>query len=468
MKKRKILLIVPDGVGVRNYLYSNFITELGAKNFEVMLYHQITDEAITEIKNIQKNITLIKKIPFFLENSKSRLLRESLTYARLLRNKKLLNNKTIMSFWNKKQKGLKQILLYKLSEVIGKIISTSYKTILKFDAFYDNEIDNNEAIKKIENDIDFFNPEIILNLHQRSISSAPIINIAKKKKIKTATVIFSWDNVPKARLISRYDIYFVWSELMKNELILLYPEIENKQIIIAGTPQFEFYFNPNIIINKEDFFNKYGLDINKKTICFSANDQTSPYEQYYLQDLCEELDKMDYENRPQIIFRKSPVDNSNRFDAILQKYSSFVHSINPDWAFNKGRKNNFIEIFPKYNDFKLLANTIKHSDILINFGSTMAHDSAVYNKPSFYLRYNPVENSIYDVEQVYNFQHFKSLENIDAVGWIYKKAEIISKITQAIQKPDSIGTEKIKWMKKIVLYPLEDNSRKLANEIALL
>src|SRR5947207_1656077 len=125
----KLLLIVPDGVAVRNYLYSSFIEELESKGVEVMLYHQITDSAINEITKIQHNISLIKKIPVFIESPKVRILRESLAYARLILNKRKMHNPTIMAFWNRNQKTLKQKILYRFAEVLGIVFSWNYSFI---------------------------------------------------------------------------------------------------------------------------------------------------------------------------------------------------------------------------------------------------------------------------------------------------------------------------------------------------
>jgi len=464
----KILLIVPDGVAVRNYLYSSFIAELEKKGASVMLYHQISEAAINEVETIQHNLTQIRKIPTFIEGYKARILRESLAYARLLHNKKILKNNTILAFWNKNPKGWKQKVLYRLSELLGYAFSKSYNIILKFEAFYEMEIAKSKVLNAIEKDFIEFNPDFVLNLHQRAPSSVPVMFVAKKRKIKTATVIFSWDNVPKARLISRYDSYFVWSDLMKRELSLLYPEISKDQIKIVGTPQFEFYFQEKLLKTKIDFFREYGLNPNKKTICFSANDQTSPYEQKYLEDLGEEWNKIEESERPQIIFRKNPVDKSNRFDEILKKYKSFMFSIIPDWRDENNEKYSFASIYPAYNDLYLLVNTVKHSDVVVNFGSTMAHDFAVCQKPCLYFKYNPVLNSRYDVNEVYQFQHFKSMEGLEAVGWINQKSEIISKIQQAVETPNEVGKDREKWMRKIVNYPLQDNSANIAKEIILL
>jgi hypothetical protein len=458
--KFKIVLILPDALSIRNYLYSDLIEELIKQNCEVFLYHNVSNDAMFEIEKYQKNIKKTLKIPFFIENFQARILRESIAYARLLRNKKVLKNDSIMFFWSRKNNNWKQIILYRLSEYIGFLLSKSYKFIEKADLFYENEINKSHHLKQVEIDLKSFDPDLILNLHPRTISSALITNISKKLNFKTATVIYSWDNIPKARLISRYDNYFVWSDLMKNDLVLLYPEINLKQISVTGTPQFEFYFKEKFTIKKEIFFQKYGLDINKKTICFSANDQTSPYEQNYFQDLCEELSKLNDLERPQILFRNCPVDKSNRFDENLKKYNKFVKPILPDW-----KTDELGVIYPTYNDFYLLVNTVKHSDLVINLGSTMSHDFAVLNKPCLYLNYDPVENSKFKVQDVYKFQHFRSMKNIEAVGWINSKEDFIPKIIETLENPQETGKDKKLWMQKIVKHPLNENSKILGNEI---
>jgi hypothetical protein len=461
----KLLLIVPDGVALRNYIYSSFVDELQKKEVEVMIYHQTSKSALKEIETLHKGISIVKEIPFYSESMFANLLRESLAYARLLMNKRILQNDTIMAFWNKNQKTIKRKILYRFAEFLGTLFSKSYTFILKGDAVYSSITGKNQMIKAIDNDLKLFNPDLILNLHPRAVVSEPIAVVAKKHNIKSATVIFSWDNVPKARLISRYDSYLVWSDLMKKELCLLYKEIKENQVKVVGTPQFDFYFQEALYESKSEFFSKYGLNPDKKTICFSANDQSSPYDQLYLEDVCEQINAIAIEKRPQILFRRSPVDASDRFDKVLDTYKELIIPINPDWRFEEGQQKEFSTIYPSINDSKLLVNTVKHSDLVINLGSTMAHDFAVLNKPCLYLNYNPVINSTFDVAMVFKFQHFESMNGLEAVGWINSKEEIVSKIFEAIHSPKNIGKDRIEWMKRIVKYPLQDCSKNIVKEL---
>jgi len=465
----KIVLLVPDGVAVRNYIYSDFIQELHQANFEVVLYHQIPTPAIQEIKKIQGNlISEYLRIPDFKERIISRILRESIAYARLLQNSNKLQNNTIMLFWNGKSKEFKRTVLLRISVLLGFCISKNYSWILKLENWYEDSILKHPTTKIIEAELAKINPDYILNLHQRAVTTAPMIALAKKKGIKNGTVIFSWDNIPKARLISKYDSYFVWSNWMQSEMELLYPEIKSETIKVVGTPQFEFYFKEQFQLIKEEFFTTYNLDINKKTVCFSANDASSPYEALYLEDLCESLMRIEEPNRPQILFRKCPVDVSNRFDVVLNKYSQLVISIDPDWRIASALENTFTEIYPSFSDISLLVNTVLHSDMVVNLGSTMAHDFAVYNKPCLYLNYDPVNPSTFKVKDVYGFQHFKSMAGIVPVGWINNRLDFKEKILQALDDSETTGPDRLQWMQKIVQHPLHNNSKNLVQEISTL
>ena len=69
---------------------------------------------------------------------------------------------------------------------------------------------------------------------------------------------------------------------MKKELVYYYPHVKEEQIIVTGTPQFEPHFDPELLISKEAFFEQYGLDLNKKYICFSGDDLvSSPHDPVY-------------------------------------------------------------------------------------------------------------------------------------------------------------------------------------------
>ena len=72
------------------------------------------------------------------------------------------------------------------------------------------------------------------------------------------------------------------------------------------------------MLSRTAFFSKYDLDPVKKYICFTGDDiTTSPDDPLYLEDAAQailELNKGDFHLG--LIFRRCPVDFSNRYDSV--------------------------------------------------------------------------------------------------------------------------------------------------------
>lgn len=459
--KKKVLFIIPDGVGIRNYLYSDIISNLKDKA-EIVFWSSLPKEAFGETLTLHDIQVEYKKIQLPIENLLTRLYRESATYARLLVNAKNQDNDTILSNWNKTVKGFKLRLLYSFSEKIGKWASKDYRRILKLEvksrAFWSRKVID-ETKSRLLN----LQPTSIFITHQRVASLMPICIAAKELGIKVNTVIYSWDNLPKARMAVLADTYFVWSEYMKKEMQDYYPEVSPENVIVTGTPQFEFYTDEKRISDRSKFASKYNLDQNKKWICFSGDDKiTSPYDPDYLRDVAEAVNKIEENIRPQIIFRRSPADNSDRYDSILNTFTDTVVSINPLW---QTHGNNWGTFFPMLDDVNLLVNLAYHCAAAINVGSTIAHDFSTFGNPCFYINYNQKNSKNWSVELIYKFQHFRSMEGLDAVGWLDNKEGIEQKILNALESPDTVGPERKIWLARVVKHPLNNASVFIANEL---
>ncbi|GGG99525.1 hypothetical protein GCM10011416_17310 [Polaribacter pacificus] len=463
----KILFLVPDGVGIRNYLYSDLIPELRSCNAEICLYHKVSKSAIKEIEIVHKIKIENKEISDLNETFYLKFLRESTAYARLIYFKDFLKNKTILNFWGKNPTSFKLKAFYFSCKTLGTYLSKNYNLLRRYELKYEEKIKTTKAYQKAKEDLKILQPDFIINLHQRAPITTPVILAAQELRIKNSTVIFSWDNIPKGRLICRPDMYFVWSELMKKQLCLLYKEISPESVYIVGSPQFEFYKKKEFQQSKEAFFRQYKLDTSKKTICFSGDDKlTTPYDQFFLEDLCSSIQEFPKNERPQIIFRRCPVDFSDRYDFVLEKYKNDIVIVNPDWRVETpSQETNFTMIYPAYTDISLLVNTCLHSDVVVNLGSTMAHDFAVFDKPCLYVNYNPKRDENWSVEMLYQFEHFKSMENLDAVGWVNTPSELYPLLKIALSTPDLIAKERKQWLKKIIQHPLEKNSINLATQI---
>jgi len=419
---KKILLLFPDGVGIRNYLYSDVFKGMEK---ELILFHAFDTKTEQEIKAITAIHSLLS-IPKYSESLKEKFLRELICLARLKYNAKLVNNPTILMNWKTNHNGFFKSFFYKFIE-IASYGCKSYNTILRLEELYQSAIRKSTFYNKVKEILVTTAPNKLFCSHQRGVQCAPIFAAAQDLGIEAITVIYSWDNLPKARIALKADKYLVWSDYMQQELKLYYPEINGQQIVVTGTPQFECYQNPENIIPKEEFYNSYNLDINKKIICYSGDDVlTCPDDPQYLADLADELLSNNLDGEYQILLRRCPVDVSGRFDKIILKYPDLIKQAPPLWNFKAN--SSWTTIYPSPEDVKLLVSTAYYCDVVVNLGSTMAFDFGMFKKPCIYINYDQEYkvNPDWSVRTIYNFQHFKSMPNKDAVLWWNSRGEIVN------------------------------------------
>jgi hypothetical protein len=451
--KDKIVLLFPDGVGIRNYLYSEVFQNIKA---DLVLVHNFDEATIATLKgNVSLSETLT--IPVYKETIKEKFLRELICLSRLQYNAQLVSNPSLLTNWNWNQKTLSKKLFYTAIEYAAPLFK-KYSRILKLEKRYQSAIRTTLFYKEAKAILEDIKPKAVFCSHQRGLNGAPFFAAAKDLGIPTTTVIFSWDNLPKARLALRADNYLVWSDYMKRDLELFYSEIPSSTIHVTGTPQFEFYEDSGNIIEKETFFQKYNLDPNKKIICFSGDDtKTSPDDPSYLRDIAEAITKAKLQGEYQILLRRCPVDVSGRFDIVVQEYKDLIREAAPLWHYSTSK--DWTTVYPSKEDVKLLVSTAFYSEIVVNIGSTMAFDFAMFNKPCVFINYDQENKKEKDwsVKTIYQFQHFRSMPNKETVIWLNNKEEIVDKIIKS-----EFDTTVIQRWKEIVIGDYKNASRAIS------
>lgn len=455
--KIKIALLFPDGVGIKNYLYTKAFKN---KDFDLLLLHNFEPVTILEVKKHTK-LTNDILIPDFKESFKEKFFRELICCSRLHCNSKKVKNTSILYNWKKNHKGIFKKLFYFTIGILAPLFAIKYKYVLFLEKLYQKQIRKNKFYDDSKKILVDSNTDILFCSHQRGLKAATIFAAANDLGIKTTTVIYSWDNLPKARLALRSDRYFVWSDYMKDEMKLYYPEISQNKVVVTGSPQFECYHELENIIEKNIFFDTYDLDLNKKIICFSGDDvKTSPDDPKYLFDIASAIEKANLQSQYQILFRRCPVDTSDRFDAILSRFTNLIKVAPPIWFFKKNKE--WSTVYPSIDDVKLLVSTAFYSNVVVNVGSTMAFDFSMFDKPCVFINYDQKTktNREWSVKTIYEFQHFRSMKNNNAVIWLNNQDEIISKLTNPNYNAKAIN----KW-KNIVLGNFTNASKNIQTQL---
>ncbi len=454
MKKKKCLVLLPDGIGLRNFAYTSFSEIAKTSELEIEFWnftpfdlnsmgytekkgpkpqvHKLTDVYKNTRKHIELSLNIKRtKNPVYnsykfppKRNTINAFIKNAIT--------------SVETTLNKSQSGL--------TRVRSKIVNLEKRTI-----YYKECL---EVLKKEA-------PAVVFCTNQRPSTAIAPIEAAKSLGIPTVCFIFSWDNLPKATMVVESDYYFVWSKHMKNELLFYYPDIKDNQVIVTGTPQFEGHFNKNRILDKEVFYKEYGLDLNKIYICFSGDDiTTSPNDQYYLDHTAKAVKKLNAKGfNIGIIFRRCPVDFSDRYDSVLKEYKDIIIPIAPKWEQSGSMWN---AIMPTKADTELLVSTAEYTDLVINVGSSMVFDYVCHDKPCAFINYNTEKRNhpTWNIEHIYKYIHFKSMPDKKAVYWLDSKEDIVAVIEKVITSNNEETVKAAKdWFDVIVNHPKEASQK---------
>lgn len=442
MKKDKIFILLPDGIGLRNFAYSDFYAT-GKENFEVFFWNNTS----FDLQSLGFNEIRIS-------NAKSNPLTDIYKNARkqieLDLSIKATNDAVYDTYrFPFSYKNIKTAVKSIATQVIAKAYNSN-KGLLRV----------RESIKKSERKTAFYqqsletlqkeNPAMVFCTNQRPVLAIAPLLAAQDLGIPTATFIFSWDNLPKATMVIETDYYFVWSEHMKAELMQYYPYIAESQIFVTGTPQFEAHKEKTRLLDKDEFFRLYNLDANKRYICYSGDDvTTSPDDPQYLQDTAKAIRKLNTKGYPLgIIFRRCPVDFSGRYDAVLAEYKDVIVNLPPLW---KKIGEGWNTILPTDEDITLQQNTIAHTEMVVNLGSSMVFDYVLHGKPCAFINYDVPNKKIanWSVAKIYNYIHFRSMPNKNAVVWLNNPEEIADKIEMILKDNELVVSNAQKWLEVI-------------------
>jgi hypothetical protein len=459
MKQKKIFILLPDGVGLRNFAYTDFQKQAKENKLDIVFWNNSS----FDLKSL--GFDEIK-----INNSKTHFLTDVLKKARvqidLNLNIKRFNDEVYESYrFRFATNSFIAIIKTCFIRVLTFLFSTNTgiekirKTIFKFERKTTYYKDCLEVLKNEK-------PDFVFCTNQRTtLALAPIL-AAQELNIPTGTFIFSWDNLPKATLVLEPNYYFVWSDYMKMELMKYYPFITENQILITGTPQFEMHNCEQYIVSKNDFFVENNLDLSKKYICYSGDDiTTSPNDPIYLEDTAKAVIELNHKGfQLGIIFRRCPVDHSDRFNLVLEKYKDTIVSIDPKWKKTGIAWNS---ILPTKEDMNLQINTIEHTEMVINLGSTMVFDYVTHNKPCAFINYD-IPNSVqpdWTVKKIYEYVHFRSMPSKESVLWISSAESIESIIRIGLEKPEINVKNAQKWFEKINQHPSKEASKRILNAI---
>jgi len=457
----KLGIVITDGVGFRNFMLSDFYQKAEESFGEVVILSCLPKEAYKDL-NVSCEII---ELSIFKENFPTWFFRKTKELAHLQLHKK--QNKGIkenlQKNWTKARnvRGYATRFIFQITSILN-----SERWIQRFNRwqqlFLKNDIITKEYFKILKKE----NLDLLFFTHQRPPFIAPLIYSAEVFKIKTATFIFSWDNLAsKGRMSGNFDYYLVWSNLMKSELLKFYPAIKDQQIQVVGTPQFEPYVLDRYRSTRESFYERFDLNLSLKTICYSCGDiSTSKNDELYIATIASAISE---KRIPEVNFlvRISPAEDGSRFTELTKKYSLIKWNF-PKWILTrKGHQEEWSQRVPTVEDVIDLHSILQFSDLNINMLSTMSLDFMCFEKPVINPVFGNLENGLYNDQKFLDYEHIKNVVNSKSTRIAKNDFELIDAINLYLQNPEIDAEQRAILVKMQVSKPLENTGKRIAETL---
>ena len=459
---KKLGIVITDGVGYRNFVMSDFITEAVKQFDKIIIYSGLPESCYQNFNNSKIEI---KELAVFKEAKATWAFRKWKEIAHLQKNKSFYGmNDNLVSGYpkNNSVRSLFVKSVYTFTNFINSNSSILLAEKWQFSSFSKDKI-TKEYIEILKKD----KPSHLFFTHQRPPYLAPFLYAAIQSKIPTSTFIFSWDNLAsKGRMLGTFDKFLVWSELMKEELLYFYPNVKNHEVQVVGTPQFEPYVLDKYKSSKENFLAKFGLNNTKKIICYSCADVSiGPNDPIVIKTIAEAIRNKEIGAEVQLLVRTSPAEDDSRFKSIRDEFPEIIWNV-PKWILTReNHQESWSQRIPSDEDIKDLRSILENADLSINMCSTMSLDFMLFDKPVINTVFGNRENGLYNDQRFLNYNHYKKVIDGNAVTIAKNKQELIDQINQTFNNPEERKADRKAMIDLQIGKNLERTSERIAKTL---
>jgi hypothetical protein len=418
--RRTILLSVPHGWHARLLLRTNYLDHLTEDNDNrIVVLSPSADE-----KEFTSEFT--DRCEFFpLEPQGGKLFNYLYPLRRLTLFSDEMSDSFKIKLENFRAEGRKIYLAAKfLNWAIKKIPGFKHSLIWLDHVFFKD--------RKYKNIFQKTNPDLIVLCSTFTPQNFFLLRRARQEGIKTLHIVLSWDNPTcKVYFYDMPDHHLVWNEINRQELVH-YHGIPADTIEVTGSAYHDIYAHPERFASREEVADRYGLDPSRKWIFMgSAMESYFPRLEVLIGKLAEAINQDSLAFPCQLFIRPHPqvITGYSRGEGgrEMERYKAMSPHIFVDHPHVVSQK---LPVDLDTEDVKNLAEIMYHSDVHLNFVSTLSIDACAAGTPVIIIGFDSSTNVPF-FQSIARYQAYNHLRNLISTGGV-KVAHSFEMLTNQI------------------------------------
>ena len=264
-------------------------------------------------------------------------------------------------------------------------------------------------------------------------SEVPLLRTAVRRRVRSMAVDPSWDNFTNKLLpVRRVNRLIVWNDLMKQQAVDFHG-YQPDEVRVAGAPQWDVYFrSPGA--SREAFFARIGADPSRKLITLS----TTPRELYSHHDHVVRVLVRAITGgacpSAQLLVRLHPRDDMSAYAA----FQGVPHVlIEKPFRPTRATSGDGLAVDITAENQQHLADTMRHSDVVVNVASTLAVEAAIVDTPVVNISFDGEQPSewLSSARRYYRFTHYVNVTRHNAARVAETPEQLVEYIGRYLEDP---------------------------------
>jgi len=275
-------------------------------------------------------------------------------------------------------------------------------------------------------------------------SEVPLLRTAAKRGVRTVAIDPSWDNFTNKLLpVRRVSRLIVWNELMKQQAVDLHG-YDPSEIRVAGTPQWDSYFRSGGGATREAFFRTIGADPSRKLVTLTTTPRALyAHHDHVLRTLIRAMTEQRWPHAAQVLVRLHPRDEMEHY----REFINVPHVIVEKPFRSTVTTGDGLAVDVTSESQQHLADTLRHSDVIVNVASTIAIEAAIFDTPVVNISFDGEVDAEWtrSARRYYRFTHYVNITRHRAVAVAESPEALIEGVARYLADPalDAEGRRRV-------------------------